>query len=226
MNTQQRDLKLTNRANKVPHHIGILRAASSIACLPFCFTPASADWLMGGADLSNSRSQPATTITKGNAKNLQFNPAGIGDIPETPAVAGGKLYFPDSAGNFSAVDSGTGTLAWAALDPSNGSIQWQIGTPSKCSPVVGPDVNQGCMALGPATVGNGVLFVGSMDKVASNPTMFALDGATGGVLWGFSPGATVNAAPAIDGDSIYWGTGYTRFGIGTKGTGLWAFAIK
>jgi polyvinyl alcohol dehydrogenase (cytochrome) len=98
--------------------------------------------------------------------------------------------------------------SWAALDPKTGSILWQTATPGACSTRGAPGVAQGCMALGSASAANGVVFAGSMEQVATNPTMFALDARTGKILWSFVTGSSVNAGPAIVGDSLYWGSGY------------------
>jgi polyvinyl alcohol dehydrogenase (cytochrome) len=80
------------------------------------------------------------------------------------------------------------------------------------------------MALGPATVGADVVYVGSMDTNPSHPTMFALNAGTGQILWSFAAGSSVNAAPAIVGNSLYWGSGY-RLGIGSSNNKLYAFTL-
>jgi polyvinyl alcohol dehydrogenase (cytochrome) len=38
-------------------------------------------------------------------------------------------------------------------------------------------------------------------------------------------GSSVNAGPAIVGNSVYWGSGYSHFGLGTGNTKLFAFTI-
>ena len=57
--------------------------------------------------------------------------------------------------------------------------------------------------------------------------MFAIDGATGKVLWSFPSGGTVYGGPAIADGVVYWGNGYpaSRLGFGTPGGKLYAFAI-
>ena len=85
------------------------------------------------------------------------------------------------------------------------------------------------MALGPASVANGVVFVGSMDVNPQNPTMFALSAASGEVLWSFVAGSSVIAAPAIASDnSVYWGSGYSRLAPSknTSNNKLFAFSIQ
>jgi polyvinyl alcohol dehydrogenase (cytochrome) len=110
--------------------------------------------------------------------------------------------------------------SWAALDASTGRILWQTATPGICQGLFG--TVGGCMALGPAAVANGVVFAGSMDPTPGNPTMFALNAANGQILWSFAAGSSVNAAPAIVGNSLYWGSGY-RFG--SSNNKLYAFAL-
>jgi polyvinyl alcohol dehydrogenase (cytochrome) len=84
--------------------------------------------------------------------------------------------------------------SWAALDPSTGKFDWQVPTPGEAA------------ALGPASVADGVVFVG--DMAASQPNMFALEAATGKQLWSFAAEGDVNAAPAIVEGIVYWGSGY------------------
>ena len=62
------------------------------------------------------------------------------------------------------------------------------------------------MALGPVTVGNGVVFVASMDlNPAEADDVFALDALTGNVC-GPICGELGCRAPAVAGNSIYWGS--------------------
>jgi polyvinyl alcohol dehydrogenase (cytochrome) len=84
--------------------------------------------------------------------------------------------------------------SWAALDPGTGNFDWQVATPADAA------------ALGPASEANGIVFVG--DMASSERNMFALDAATGQRLWSFAAEGSVNAAPAIVGGVVYWGSGY------------------
>ena len=112
--------------------------------------------------------------------------------------------------------------SWTAIDVVTGSINWQTATPGPCAGITSSQP-QGCAALGPSSVTNGVVFVGSMDTNPAKPTMFALDAATGTVIWSYATGSSVASSPAIVGDSIYWGAGYKRFGSGNNK--LFAFAL-
>jgi len=57
--------------------------------------------------------------------------------------------------------------------------------------------------------------------------MYALDAATGEVLWSFQSGATVYSGPAVANGVVYWGNGYpaSRLFFGTPGHTLFAFAV-
>ncbi len=154
----------------------------------------------------------------------------LGGIEWGTAFDGTSIYVPISSGGYVpyALQPGGAQVnggSWAALNPNNGQIIWQTATPGSCSPSVS-GYEQGCMALGPPSVANGVVFVGSMDVNPQNPTMFALSAASGQVLWSFVPGSSVNAGPAIASDnSIYWGSGYGR-SSGAGNNKLFAFSIE
>ena len=106
--------------------------------------------------------------------------------------------------------------SWAALDPSTGRILWQTADPQvETLPGVGV---VGVWDLAPVTVANGVLYAASMAKLAFQNQMFALDAATGNILWQFSAGSSVNAGPAVVNGNVYWGAGYARSGIEGSGS--------
>jgi polyvinyl alcohol dehydrogenase (cytochrome) len=154
----------------------------------------------------------------------------LGGIEWGTATDNARVYVPIS--NLYGIPYAlqpSGTLvnsgSWAALDPKKGTILWQTATPGFCSGSI-PSYAQGCMALGPTSVANGVVFAGSMNPALGAPTMFALDASTGNILWSFAPGSSVVAAPAIVGDSVYWGSGYGHFGLGTPNNKLFAFSIN
>jgi len=75
-------------------------------------------------------------------------------------------------------------------------------------------------------VANGVVYVSSMAKLATQDQMFALDAATGEILWRFGAGSSVNAAPAVVDGTVYWGSGYARSGVeGSGNHRLYAFSV-
>jgi polyvinyl alcohol dehydrogenase (cytochrome) len=58
--------------------------------------------------------------------------------------------------------------------------------------------------------------------------MFALDAATGAVLWQFASGASVNAGATVVNGVVYWGSGYNHLGIPgfTGDNKFYAFSIN
>ena len=67
---------------------------------------------------------------------------------------------------------------------------------------------------------NGVVFAGSDDPTG---TFYALDAATGSILWRFASGGSTVAGPAIVQGRLYWGSGYN---IGTPNNKLYAFCVR
>ena len=115
--------------------------------------------------------------------------------------------------------------SWAALDPHTGAILWQTPDP-QVETVPGFPTPVGVWDLAPVTVANGIVYVGSMAKLATQHQMFALDAATGAILWEFGAGSSVNAGPAVVNGSVYWGSGYARSGVeGSGSTTFFAFSI-
>lgn len=120
----------------------------------------------------------------------------------------------------------TSTIAtggsWAALDPDGGKIIWQRADPQ--TEVVGGRT-VGVWDLAPVSAANGVVYVASMAKGGNE--FYALNGATGDILWAWPAGSSVNAGPAIVNGSVYWGSGYSRAGA-VEGSGnnmFFAFTI-
>jgi polyvinyl alcohol dehydrogenase (cytochrome) len=114
--------------------------------------------------------------------------------------------------------------SWAALDPVTGTILWQTADPQTETLAGLGEV--GVWDLAPLTVANGVVYAGSMAKLANQDQMFALDAATGEILWQHGAGSSVNAGPAVVNGTVYWGSGYSRSGVeGSGNTRLFAFSI-
>src|SRR5206468_8458843 len=71
--------------------------------------------------------------------------------------------------------------SWVALDPIFGTILWQTADPQvETLPGLGV---VGVWDLAPITVANGVVYASSMAKAPTQKQMFALDAATGSILW-------------------------------------------
>jgi polyvinyl alcohol dehydrogenase (cytochrome) len=106
--------------------------------------------------------------------------------------------------------------SWAALDVATGNIVWQVPATGQ-NPLVPAEA---AGALGPITTVNGVVLAGSLSG-----DMVALDASTGKTLWKFASGGSVASSPSVAGDSIYWGSGYARYGFGTGNNKLFAFHL-
>jgi polyvinyl alcohol dehydrogenase (cytochrome) len=149
---------------------------------------------------------------------------GVNDETGTPYTMGGS---GPQAGKMTPVGS------WAALAldgaggdagvgaSNHGKILWQVADPALTAPLGGGSVN------GPPAIINGVMFVGSMDAMGM---MYALDAATGDILWSFASGAPVYSGAAIVDGVVYWGAGYpsSRLGLGNASPGpaqLYAFDL-
>jgi len=115
--------------------------------------------------------------------------------------------------------------SWAALDPGTGAIMWQTADP-QVETLPGASSPVGVWDLAPVTVANGVLYAASMAKLPGQQQMFALDAASGAILWQFGAGSSVNAAPAVVSGRVYWGSGYSRSGVeGSGNHQFYAFSI-
>jgi polyvinyl alcohol dehydrogenase (cytochrome) len=114
--------------------------------------------------------------------------------------------------------------SWAALDPITGTILWQTADPQvETVPGLG---TVGVWDLAPVTAANGIVYAASMAKLAGQNQMFALDAASGAILWQFPAGSSVNAGPAVVNGTVYWGSGYARSGVeGSGNNRLYAFSI-
>jgi polyvinyl alcohol dehydrogenase (cytochrome) len=114
--------------------------------------------------------------------------------------------------------------SWAALDPRTGRILWQTADP-QVEALTDLGV-VGVWDLAPLTVANGVVYASSMAKLAGQNQMFALDAATGDILWQFGALSSVNAGPAVVDGMVYWGSGYSRSGVeGSGNQRFFAFSI-
>ena len=153
--------------------------------------------------------------------NTQVGPgSSLGGMEWGSATDGQRIYV--QIGNFYGIPyalqpSGQTDYAgsWSALDPATGHILWQTADPN------------GANDLGPMMVANGVVYAPSMAGSSTSPNMFALNAATGNILWSFASGASVIAGASLANDTVYWGSGYTNLGIQgfTPNNKLYAFTL-
>jgi polyvinyl alcohol dehydrogenase (cytochrome) len=134
-----------------------------------------------------------------------------GGIMWGSATDGQRIYvaISDKTGiSYSAGNAGS----WAALNPANGEIEWQVADPF------------GAFGVGPVSVANGVVYVSSTAEGVTDKNMIALNAANGATLWGFAPGVTTIGGASIVNGAVYWGTGYSRSGTGGANA-LYSFTI-
>jgi polyvinyl alcohol dehydrogenase (cytochrome) len=124
----------------------------------------------------------------------------LGGMEWGTATDGNRIYVAISNFNkqkYKAGDAGS----WAALNKTTGAIEWQV-----------PDPN-GTIDIGPMSVSNGVVFAASMGTAPGQSNMFALNAATGKILWKFVSGGSVMAGAVVSGGVVYWGSGYANLQI-------------
>jgi polyvinyl alcohol dehydrogenase (cytochrome) len=203
--------------------------AWTVACLVpgasiNCPSPAGPDYDLGGSGgnlLPNlagfgQKSGIYWGLNPINGSILWGTPVGgggtLGGIEWGSATDGRRIYvaIADSSGSAYKLPSGQTITwgSWGALDPDTGKILWQIADPTS-----------GALDTGSVSVANGVVYAGSLSGY-----MYALDAATGRILWSFSSGGSVIDGPSIVDGVVYWGSGYGRIG-GTGNNKVYAFSL-
>jgi polyvinyl alcohol dehydrogenase (cytochrome) len=142
--------------------------------------------------------------------------ATLGGLEWGSAVADGHIYTAVANGTFAPVTFTVGPQIgrtvkggfWSALDARTGKILWQVaGDQPPAIPTDTTPIDAIAINTGPVSTANGVVFAGALDAIG---TMYALDGATGNILWSFVSGGSVNSSPAIVDGVVYWGSGYKK----------------
>lgn len=145
----------------------------------------------------------------------QAGPGGTaGGLQWGSAVDGQRVYTANANSNLVPWDLPDGSTTtdgvWSGLDAVTGEVLWQVTPP------------HGGGTSGPATTANGVVFGCSLDP---DGWMYALDAATGAVLWSFESGGSCLSGAAVSNGQVFWGSGYSNFGIGTPNNKLYAFGL-
>jgi len=130
------------------------------------------------------------------------------------AVDGLRVYTADANSDAKAWTMPNGSIVrsgmWSGLDAATGQVLWQTAPP------------HGGGTSGPATTANGVVFGCALDALGH---MYAMNGATGAILWQFASGGSCLSGAAISNGAVYWGSGYSNFGFGTPNNKLYAFEL-
>jgi polyvinyl alcohol dehydrogenase (cytochrome) len=67
-----------------------------------------------------------------------------------------------------------------------------------------------------------VVYACSLDAAGH---MYAMNAATGAILWSFPSGGSCLSGAAIADGTLYWGSGYSNFGFGTANNKLYSFGL-
>jgi len=194
-----------------------------------CPSPAGPDYDLGGSGPNllpglvgfGQKSGVYWALYPGNGDirwRTQVGPGGgTGGIQLGTATDGRRTYAAISNSNFAPytlVPSGEQITwgAWSALDAATGEPIWQTADPTS-----------GAIDPGSVSVANGLVYAGSLSGF-----MYALDAATGKILWSFDSGGSVVDGPAIVDGVLYWGSGYgpDKPTPGIANNKLYAFSLK
>jgi len=151
----------------------------------------------------------------------QAGPGGTGGgLQWGSAVDGSRVYTANSNSNFIVWTLPDGSMTtrgvWSALDAVTGQVLWQRTTPND-------DIGGWGDTSGPVTTANGVTF--SCSVGSGSGWMYALNAATGDVLWSFESGGSCLSGAAISNGMLFWGSGYSNFGFGSPNNKLYAFGL-
>jgi polyvinyl alcohol dehydrogenase (cytochrome) len=148
----------------------------------------------------------------------QAGPGGTAGGLQWGSAVDGRRVYTDNA-NSNAVSwtlpngSTTTDGMWSGIDAVTGQLLWQTTPTFGGSPFGGG-------SSGPVTTANGVVFGCSLDPQGH---MYALNGATGAILWTFASGGSCLSGAAISDGRLYWGSGYTLFG--TPNNKVYSFGL-
>jgi polyvinyl alcohol dehydrogenase (cytochrome) len=145
----------------------------------------------------------------------QAGPGGTaGGLQWGSAVDGQQVYTANANSNGVSWTLPDGTTTtdgiWSGIDAATGELLWQTTPP------------HGDSTSGPATTVNGVVFACALDPLGH---MYALNGATGAVLWEFASGGSCLSGAAISDGRLFWGSGYSNLGFGTPNNKLYSFGL-
>jgi len=148
----------------------------------------------------------------------QAGPGGTaGGLQWGSAVDGQRVYTTNANSNGVpwTLPNGTTTTngVISGIDAVTGRLLWQTPPPFGGVPFGGA-------SSGPATTANGVVFACALDPAGH---MYALNGATGAILWTYASGGSCLSGAAISDGRLYWGSGYSFFG--TPNNKLYSFGL-
>jgi eukaryotic-like serine/threonine-protein kinase len=120
-------------------------------------------------------------------------------ITSSPAVSAGLVYFGSFDGNFNAVDVATGQLKWKFQ--TGGERRFAGKHLHGAAPAGETMPDPFDFFLSSPAVWNGGVYFGSGDT-----NIYALEAASGKLMWKFKTGDVVHASPAISGGTLFVGS--------------------
>ncbi|WP_404392926.1 PQQ-binding-like beta-propeller repeat protein [Humibacillus xanthopallidus] len=210
--------------------------AWTVDCIPFigdgdnCPEPAGPDYDFGqapalfsvrdgagklrdvvGAGQKSGQYWALDPVTGAVLWSTQAGPGGIAGGLQWGSAVDGKRVYTANANSNGVLYEGETSGVWSALDAATGERLWETRPPN------------GGSTSGPVTTANGVVFGCSLDPQGH---MYALDAASGDVLWTFASGGSCLSGAAISNGSVYWGSGYANNFFGTPNNKLYAFGLS
>ena len=136
-----------------------------------------------------------------------------GGIEWGTASDGTNIYIASANSDHESYTLSSGQVVtwgfWSAVDGATGKILWQTADPVS-----------GTIDVGALSVANGIVYAPSVDSAGH---MYALNSATGAVLWSYASGGAVIDGPSIASANIYWGSGYRRLSGATGNNKVYDF---
>jgi polyvinyl alcohol dehydrogenase (cytochrome) len=129
--------------------------------------------------------------------STQVGPGGVsGGLQWGSATDGKRIYVAESNSYNVPTDITDGGF-FAALDAATGAILWRTADPT------------GAGDWAPVSAANGVVYGCGGDAFGqANGHMYALDAASGAILFDFASGHSCYGGAAISNGQVFWGTGY------------------
>lgn len=151
-------------------------------------------------------------------KDLQWLYHTEAGIASTPAVANGLVYFLSRDGFFYALEQASGKLVWRFATQGEGRFGIVGGYGLPASMGVVPDPWD--FYLSSPLVQDGKVYFGSSDH-----NVYALDAASGALVWSFAADDSIHSSPTYANNKIFIGTwGSKLYALNAQtGTELWRF---
>ena len=173
--------------------MGIKIAAAVMMAVPISVSAqangATPAWSSAGNGAGNTRSSHAEhSIGAGNVSSLApaWSLTTTGEVPDTPTVDAGSVYFSDAGGSIWRVDAASGAVTWQVKLPT---VTGNAKSVSRTSPAIAP----------------AAIIIGDQGSAS----VYALSKVDGSLLWrtklDSSRGAIITSSPVVVGNRVLVG---------------------